>query len=953
VGNFAKFTAAASVANMPMKDQQKLFESLSRACVGFGLSADDSNGVFLAITQMMGKGKIQAEELRGQLGERLPIAMQAMAIAAGTSVAGLDKIMKKGELMSADVLPKFGQALTDMLPNINTDNIETSLNRLKNLFKDLTENLGVGNAYKKIIDGTGELFGWIISNLSSVSNVIVNIVSSTIIGKAFNSIIIAYKKLEVEAARSYVKQCLAAKVAFDQQAYNANKFTNISKLAFAKVGLFLKSAFNTIAPFLVISAIVELIQKVTEYNQKQKEIKAVWSDYQDGIKKAAGGEEIEKMKALLAITNNRHASQKDINSAQKELMGMLNVEKVSQKELNRLVAKRVELIENSAKADYYARSKVEGEAKNDDIKNKAAKIGIDGNEFDRLAKIAPLNNSSSKNKEYFRKVVTKSLPEDSWTSLQTVVDYINEFNENQRVINDASVKLQGVVLSSKVEVPKGTDDKEKKTPLEKAEEEYNKSIKEFKNQLAAGVIKQNDYNKAVDELSKKTVENIGSILGNKSSNNNVFNQANKHVQNPLYTNEQQASDELEKVQKDYTDKLAQLIEKKNVGLIDETKYKEELSSLTDTTIDSVLAIKNINLSSNEFAKSLVKSSKELKKIDSKKYLLPKKDATDHTFDYKKNNVEKQQDVIESNDKYKDSLVDKFKDLGVDDIEEKIKSAGGDLSKLKSQFNGQADQLINELNEAMKKAPSLAEALKIMQVKKDVKDLQKQLAGGLYDGVKNVANGAKNMYEGFKAVKETINDVDATGWEKFLAVWDALTNTVDSILSMIKMIDTLTTIFKQLGQAKKQEQAIDNAMTAQKVTNAAVGATAEVTAAGVTTVAAHQEVAANTASAGSSAAKSAAKLPFPLNLVAIAGSIAAVVALISTLPKFANGGIVAGGSLSGDKLIARVNSGEMILNQNQQSTLFGLLNGRGGGTTTTSNGGGEVVFKIDGKSLKVK
>ena len=93
--NYAKFTAAANISGMALLDQQKLFESLSRASTAFGLSTDETNGMFLAITQMMSKGTVQAEELRGQLGERLPIAMQAMAKAAGVSVAGLDDLMKK------------------------------------------------------------------------------------------------------------------------------------------------------------------------------------------------------------------------------------------------------------------------------------------------------------------------------------------------------------------------------------------------------------------------------------------------------------------------------------------------------------------------------------------------------------------------------------------------------------------------------------------------------------------------------------------------------------------------------------------------------------------------------------------------------------------------------------------------------------------------------------------
>ena len=61
------------------------------------MSADDSNGVMLALSQMMSKGKVSSEELRLQMGERLPVALQAMAKAAGVSISGLDKLMKEGK----------------------------------------------------------------------------------------------------------------------------------------------------------------------------------------------------------------------------------------------------------------------------------------------------------------------------------------------------------------------------------------------------------------------------------------------------------------------------------------------------------------------------------------------------------------------------------------------------------------------------------------------------------------------------------------------------------------------------------------------------------------------------------------------------------------------------------------------------------------------------------------
>lgn len=72
--------------------------------------------------------------------------------------------------------------------------------------------------------------------------------------------------------------------------------------------------------------------------------------------------------------------------------------------------------------------------------------------------------------------------------------------------------------------------------------------------------------------------------------------------------------------------------------------------------------------------------------------------------------------------------------------------------------------------------------------------------------------------------------------------------------------------------------------------------------------------------------SASKLPFPANIAAIATVVATIASIFSSLPKFADGGIVGGSSYFGDKLLARVNSGELILNQAQQARLLSLTEG---------------------------
>lgn len=109
------------------------------------------------------------------------------------------------------------------------------------------------------------------------------------------------------------------------------------------------------------------------------------------------------------------------------------------------------------------------------------------------------------------------------------------------------------------------------------------------------------------------------------------------------------------------------------------------------------------------------------------------------------------------------------------------------------------------------------------------------------------------------------------------------------------------------------------------------------------------IGAKQAEAMASGTASAAALPFPANIAAMASIIATVVSLFASIPKtFAEGGLIGGNSIHGDTMLARVNSGEMILNHSQQSNLYRAIknNNIGGGGLN-----GNVEFKISGSTLK--
>ena len=99
------------------------------------MSSEDAHLSYLALSQMMSKGKVSSEELRRQLGERMPIAMEAMARAVGVTIQELDGLLKAGKLLSKDVMMPFVKEMENMLPTVDVDNIDICKQAKKHLTK--------------------------------------------------------------------------------------------------------------------------------------------------------------------------------------------------------------------------------------------------------------------------------------------------------------------------------------------------------------------------------------------------------------------------------------------------------------------------------------------------------------------------------------------------------------------------------------------------------------------------------------------------------------------------------------------------------------------------------------------------------------------------------------------------------------------------------------------------
>lgn len=110
----------------------------------------------------------------------------------------------------------------------------------------------------------------------------------------------------------------------------------------------------------------------------------------------------------------------------------------------------------------------------------------------------------------------------------------------------------------------------------------------------------------------------------------------------------------------------------------------------------------------------------------------------------------------------------------------------------------------------------------------------------------------------------------------------------------------------------------------------------------------QIIAANQAAALAKGISSASGLMFPFNLAAIASVVGTITSLFASLPKFATGGVVGGGSYTGDKVLARLNSGEGVLTRKGMNNLETVM---GNQENSVSGFAGKVVFDIDGTKLR--
>ena len=163
----AKKLFAAAKGTEVEKNAEEIFTAFSTMGAALKLTGSEMESVFLAVSQMISKGKVSAEELRLQLAERMPGAVNLFAKAIGKTTAELDDMLQKGEV-GLDSLVKFAAEVQKTYAagaDAASQGLQAQLNRVSNAWFELK---------KAFVDaeGSAKAVGYVANALKSLTDLV-------------------------------------------------------------------------------------------------------------------------------------------------------------------------------------------------------------------------------------------------------------------------------------------------------------------------------------------------------------------------------------------------------------------------------------------------------------------------------------------------------------------------------------------------------------------------------------------------------------------------------------------------------------------------------------------------------------------------------------------------------------------------------------------------------------
>lgn len=260
------------------------------------------------------------------------------------------------------------------------------------------------------------------------------------------------------------------------------------------------------------------------------------------------------------------------------------------------------------------------------------------------------------------------------------------------------------------------------------------------------------------------------------------------------------------------------------------------------------------------------------------------------------------------------------DGSIADVEYKISQKKKEISVAIS--DGDRIRLSTELDELVQKKRYMDLAIKYSQPAFDTKQIA------------DMAN-AKSTFSNMAKLPDGWNKINTTKWDN-----QGIKDQINAMNDYQNAISSVESALSNLSGTFDSDSQNAFSYFANIIQGAAQAATAIMALIPVKKA----EANANAEAAVTGAASSVASIPFVGAAMAVA-AVAALIASMAAIPKFAKGGIIGGSSFYGDRLLARVNSGEMILNKEQQKSLYQMTSGENDINITSFKVRGDELFLV--------
>lgn len=973
IAQLGQFQAACKGSGLALDDVNNIYAATVKSATYFHLSSQQTEQALLAVQQMMSKGKVTAQELRLQLGNVMPGAFQKMADAVGVSTAELDKMMAAGQLISKDVLPKFAAELDKMTNGkIDLNSLQLQINTLKNAFAELVNSGGFEMAFSKVVKIATNAINVIKNNIKGIGEFIGSYLIGNIIGRLVRTITALSRLVGTNMVAAFKRMGAAARAAA-----MANIFT----------------AIGTAISFIVMK-VIQWRKEMDSVAKASRQAKQQMDDYMSTVNtNATTGLKEQKilLDAQLKLLKDTTLSEGERKKAINEIKNIIGEEqgkligiKSSYEDIVKVVNDWLTKEQKLAKVRAYAAAQADLESKkmqNENLLRQARTYGAEqatrrmarekwaygNNDYDNEQYVKRLGDYTEEFMDKFLKPMGLSVA--LITAQNKSYDAATKDLENKIVsLTDELAKIQ---LDNDRNGDENTDDTTGQKSIQTELDKYQEEVRKLSNQLKNNALTQEEYKSALKDLTDKTFkavtgfDNLETELKKMPSEyQQLWDTIKQYF---IQTNQDNATKAINDEMMRYQERLQQLNNLKANGLITEKEYNDELSDLQVETYRTVAAFTELTdalmdmLGLAEIMEELRKEWNRQKSDNDLKNLaktdinnIGLKSVGNVTSSSTRIDIEAEISNIQYN---KNALQN-----AISLLQSEINNL--DMSNWGDEYISQLDILKGKLKDMEGMEVNLSNLLKF----KELEDVVEKAIEDFKNKIKQVPEELLSMGDAVKDVVQAFNpDADFTKWDEFAKKIRSVTNllkqfneTKNLIQDVIGYIgaffkimkagddmEALTNVINDLADSQnKHKHSILQSIIASKMQDAQNKKNA---LSNVAVAATEDLKAKNTAKdAAAGAGNSVAHIPIVGAALAIAAIGAVTALLLTSFGKFAGGGIVKAPGVFGDRNLAQVNGGEMIMNGNQQQRLWNILNGS---SSIGGNGGGEVRFRIRGAELE--